>query len=189
MKKYKIITNSRFFLFSIFIVMLSGCAAPPEQPDVFLIQKQAAKAYQTKNWKLAEEKYSYLLSLSPNVVEVWFRLGNIYAHTQKPEKAIMAYREAVVRQPTYDKAWHNFGLMSLRKTTALYLEMLKNMEESSPLYQQAKQTADALIKILEQRRKNNRAAATNNSVQNRPKGELSPVKPLVVNKPSTGNKE
>ncbi len=158
MKKCKILNNIRLTFLSAVVLTLTACAASPVQPDVLAIGKQAAKAYQDKNWALAEQKYSYLISQSPNVAEIWFRLGNIYAYTNKPEKAIIAYREAVVRQPAYGKAWHNLGLISLKQTTALYLEMLKNIKNSSPLYAQVKQTADALIKILEQRRANSKAA-------------------------------
>ncbi len=158
MNKYKILKNSRLLLFGTVVLTLTACATPPAQPDIFKIEKQAAKAYQEKNWALAEEKYSYLISQSPNVAEIWFRLGNIYAHTKKPEKAITAYREAVIRQPEYSKAWHNLGIISLRQTTALYLEMLKNIKDSSPLYAHAKKTADALIKILEQRREKSKTA-------------------------------
>ncbi len=139
-------------------LMMTACAIQPKQTSVFELEQQASKAYVDKQWKLAEEKYSELISLSPGTAEIWFRLANIYAHTKKPEKAITAYREAIIRKPDYGKAWYNLGVISIQQTTSIYIEMLKHLNPDSKHYKQAKQTVEALINILEQRRAAGRGA-------------------------------
>ena len=133
-------------------LMLAACATQQKQINVFELEEQASKAYVDKKWKLAENKYSELISLSPGTAEIWFRLANVYAHTKKPEKAISAYREAVVRKPEYGKAWYNLGIISLQQTTAIYIEMLKHLKPNSKHYKLAKQMTEALINTLEKRR-------------------------------------
>ena len=133
---------------------MTACATQQKQYSIFEIEKQASKAYVSKKWKVAEQKYSELISRAPGTAEIWFRLGNIYAHTKRPAKAVLAYQEAVVRQPEYDKAWHNMGIVSLQQTTSIFLEMLNHLKPDSERYRQAKKTAEELVKILETRRKN-----------------------------------
>jgi len=137
-------------------LMMTACATSQKQTSVFELEHQASKAYVDKKWQIAEEKYSELISLSPGTAEIWFRLANIYAHTKKPEKAILAYREAVVRRPDYGKAWHNLGIISLQQTTSIYIEMIKHLKPSSIHFKRAKQTAEALLSVLEQRRQVNK---------------------------------
>lgn len=153
--------------------MIACAVQPPQQQDVLALEKEADLAYKAKKWQEAEEKYTQLIVLTPNTAEVWFRLGNIYAHTKKPNKAVAAYREAVVRHPAYAKAWNNLGVMSLRQTTALYLEMLTHLEYNSKQYKQAKEIAKGLVELVEKRRKYN--VQKDNTFTIKPSGNSEPV--------------
>ncbi|HEB59101.1 MAG TPA: tetratricopeptide repeat protein [Gammaproteobacteria bacterium] len=134
------------------LILLSACAGNEVRTeDVAQLQRDAAHAYQLKKWKEAETAYVRLASLLPGEPMLWFRLGNVYAHTHQPEKSIAAYREALIRDPKMIKAWHNMGVMSLRSTTHLFIEMVQHLEPDDPLYEKSVATAEALIKIMKQR--------------------------------------
>lgn len=136
----------------IFIILnLNACASqPPAEPkyNVYDLEKEATEAYIKKNWKLAEEKLSLLISVSPGSADTWFMLGNLYTRTSRPDNAIAAYKEAVVRRPGFEKAWRNMGIVSLKKMTHLYIEMLENLNQNSVTYIQAKKTSEALLNLI-----------------------------------------
>jgi len=162
MKYKKIIKISAISAF----LMLNACASQPTKPkyDVYKLGGEAEKAYKNKNWKVAEEKYSALILVSPGEAEFWLRIGNIYARTSRPEKAIAAYEEALVRRPGYKKAWRNLGVLSLRKTTHFYMEMLKFLEPESLMYIRAKKTSEVLIKLIEKNQAKNKITNSNSGI-------------------------
>ena len=134
-------------------LLMSACASQANKAGVsknlvYDLGKEAALAYKNKNWKVAEEKYSLLIAESPGTAEIWFKLGNVFARTSRPDKAIAAYKEAVVRKPEYEQAWRNLGIISLRKTTHLYIEMLQHLSDSSESYIRAKKTSEVLLKLI-----------------------------------------
>lgn len=136
---------------------MSGCASQQIDPeyDAYKLGNEATIAYKNKNWKVAEKKLSLLISVSPGTVETWFMLGNLYARTSRPDKAIAAYKEAVLRRPGYEKAWRNLGIVSLRKTTHLYIEMLQHLNHDSVNYINAKKTSEVLLKLIKKNKTNN----------------------------------
>ena len=143
------------FLIVLMALFLTACASNEVKPvQIPELQREAARAYQLKNWKEAEERYAELVNLLPGEAMLWFRLGNVYAHTHKPDEAIAAYKEALVRDPKLSKAWHNMSVMSLRQTTHLFIEMVKYLEPDDPLYKKAVSTAEALIVVMKQRQEN-----------------------------------
>lgn len=139
----------KFILINLLLLM-TACALAPEEAeyDAYQLGKEALEAYNKKDWKVAEEKFGLLISISPSTVENWFKLGNIYARSDRPEKAIAAYKEAVLRRPGYEKAWRNLGIVSLRKTTHLYIEMLQYLKSDSLSYVRAKKTSEVLLKLI-----------------------------------------
>ena len=131
-----------------------GCATTQKPVDINLVMNQAQQAYKAKDWKTSEIKFAQLISLVPNEAEFWFKLGNVYAHTNRPAKAITAYKEVVIRKPKLSKAWHNLSLMSLRQTTHLFIEMLQYLNPNDPVFITAKQSVNDLLAILKKRRTN-----------------------------------
>lgn len=78
------------------------------------LMTQAAFAYSTESWEDAEKYYLALTRIEPQIAKYWFRLGNIYVNTSRPDHAIKAYEQAIVVAPDHGKARHNLGMVHLR---------------------------------------------------------------------------
>ena len=146
----------------IFILLsLGACASQPKEPqyNVYTLEEEATKAYKSKDWKLAEEKLSILISVSPGSADTWFMLGNLYARTSRPDNAIVAYKEAVLRRPGFDRAWRHLGIVSLTKTTHFYIEMLQHLDRNSLTYINAKKTNEVLLKLIKKNKQINKSNA------------------------------
>lgn len=140
-------------------LLLNACATQQENIsstiDLVKLGKEAAAAYDNKNWQVAEKKYSQIISESPGLAEMWFRLGNIFARTSRPDKAIAAYKEAVIRQSDFAQAWRNLGIMSLRQTAHIYIEMLQYLDSETENYIRAKKTGGILLKLIKKNQEKN----------------------------------
>lgn len=110
------------------VLVLAGCAggtgamhrgaAGTEGEDLVQVRAAAETAYAAKDWAESEKQYTLLAKRVPIEAENWFRLGNIYARTNRPDAAIAAYRETLVREPEHRKAWYNLGILQLRAAAA-----------------------------------------------------------------------
>lgn len=117
------------------LLVLAGCAgggamhrgaAGTEGEDLVQVRADAEAAYAAKDWTVSEKHYTLLAQRVPVEAENWFRLGNIYARTNRPDAAIAAYRETLVREPEHRKAWYNLGILQLRAAAAS-LEQLQGL--------------------------------------------------------------
>lgn len=117
------------------LLALAGCtgggamhrgAAGTEGEDLVQVRADAEAAYAAKDWAGSEKQYTLLAQRVPVEAENWFRLGNIYARTNRPDAAIAAYRETLVREPEHRKAWYNLGVLQLRAAAAS-LEQLQSL--------------------------------------------------------------
>lgn len=123
-------------------LVLTACTPPadglrdePAVPgDLKQVRELAEKAYAAEDWPASEKYYDALVKQIPMESAYWFRLGNIYARTERPEPAVAAYREALVRAPGNAKAWHNLGVLYLREAASSFAQMSANVEPSDPLY-------------------------------------------------------
>jgi Flp pilus assembly protein TadD len=116
--------------------------------DLLQLQANAAKAYAEGDWRMAEKYFRTLTERVPAEGEFWFRLGNIYARAHRPEEAVTAYKEALLRQDVKSKTWHNMGIVYLRQAANAYTQMLSDMDEQDPLFQRAMVLNEAVLKIL-----------------------------------------
>jgi cytochrome c-type biogenesis protein CcmH/NrfG len=149
---------SRAFLIGAVLTLcagLGGCESqsavkPDEQEhiDPIVLKQQAEDAYQNKEWGLSEERYGQLAKEMPVEPEPWFRLGNIYARTQRPDLAVSAYREALVRDPRHGRAWHNMGVVQLQQAGRSFSEIQQFADESDPLYQRSREMVDAIDDLI-----------------------------------------
>jgi cytochrome c-type biogenesis protein CcmH/NrfG len=136
-------------------VSLAGCATgsltakdDPESRDYLLLKDQADQAYIKKQYEIAATKYLHLTRTVPRDAEVWFRLGNIYARTHRPEEAIKAYRESVLRDPTFSKAWHNMGIVHMRQAANAYLSLQKHAKPDDPIKDIALRRLNGLYELM-----------------------------------------
>ncbi|MFT5032288.1 MAG: tetratricopeptide (TPR) repeat protein [Bermanella sp.] len=116
------------------IVMLQGCAGTTlEQFDKSLeLERHANSFYVRGEYLQAHVLYQELVTESPNMAEYWFRLGNCNVHLNRPSQAMEAYREAIVREPSYSKAWYNLAMLQAKAVGHTVAEMSQNVPADDP---------------------------------------------------------
>ncbi len=120
------------------------------KPDLVEIRKQADIAYANEDLVTSEKNYAILIKELPEEAEHWFRLGNIYVRTNRPYAAISLYREAVLRDPKFAKAWYNMGIIQLKQTAYSLNEMLIYTDKEDPLYSKAETMLEEIKSIVEE---------------------------------------
>ena len=114
------------------------------------IQNKADTDYLNDDLKASEEGYLILIKEMPKLALHWFRLGNIYVRTNRPAAAISLYREAVLRDPKYSKAWYNLSIVQLKQTAYSLNEMLLYTKFDDPLYSKATKMLEGIQTIIKQ---------------------------------------
>ena len=138
----------------LFVMLLTACVSNPKQPasagqDLLPLRREAASAYQSKDYAKALPLYETLVQRVPTDALLWFRLGNLRARLKQPDQAILAYRRAVELNPALDKAWHNMSILYLRQATNSLTQMLQHTDPRGPLYSRALKLSDGVIRLLE----------------------------------------
>ncbi len=118
--------------------------------DFFVLKKETDEAYINDDLITSEKGYEILVREMPIVAENWFRLANIYVRTNRPAAAIDLYREALVRDPKYSKAWYNLSIVQLKQTAYSLSEMLNYTSSDDPLYDKAKSLLEGIQTIIDQ---------------------------------------
>lgn len=157
---------------------LAGCSRSPTQQatpaveiDASQIRNQAEAAYAAGEWREAGQRYEQLIKVIPQESRLWFRLGNIYARTERPDAAIRAYREALVRDAADGKAWFNMGIVQLRQAANSFLKMQSHVDGDDAIAVQGKQAYDAVMAIL--------GGGGNTSGTAEPQATASPARPAI----------
>lgn len=108
------------WLIVVLALALGGCAgagrakdAPGDGRNALTLLHQADAAYAKGAWAQAESRYRAVIRRVPQDPYAWFKLGNLFTRTGRPDEAIYAYREALVRNGKYGKAYHNLGIAYL----------------------------------------------------------------------------
>ena len=109
----------------------------------------AEAAYEAKDWQAAEQHYVTVTKRIPDEAHPWFRLGNIYARTERPDFAVRAYKEALIREPQLSKAWYNMGLVQLRQSANSFLQMRTHTPDNSAQRARADAMYEALIEFIQ----------------------------------------
>ncbi|MBT7950315.1 MAG: tetratricopeptide repeat protein, partial [Gammaproteobacteria bacterium] len=91
-----------------------------------------------------------LLQQLPDIPLHWFRLANIYVRTNRPDAAVKLYREAVLRDPKYAKAWFNLSIVQLKQSAYSLNEMLLYVDRNDPMYSKGKKLLDGIQGIIQQ---------------------------------------
>ncbi len=157
-------TNNFLIQLSIAIVILANLTAcnttatkpegqvvdKPSDIDLLELRNSADKAYFDNDLVSSGEDYEILVKEMPEEALHWYRLANIYVRTNRPQAAINLYREAVIRDPKYTKAWYNLSVVQLKQTAYSLNEMLHYADETDPLYNKAKDMLDDIKNIIRQ---------------------------------------
>jgi tetratricopeptide (TPR) repeat protein len=118
--------------------------------DYFELKEKTDQAYMNDDLVTSEKGYEILIQDVPTEAENWFRLGNIYVRTNRPVAAINLYREAVLRDPKYSKAWYNLSIVQLKQTAYSLNEMLLYTDINDPLHTKAKEMLVGIEAIIKQ---------------------------------------
>jgi cytochrome c-type biogenesis protein CcmH/NrfG len=150
--------RSRIIITIILLLSLAACGqigtkkenSENSKPDLLELQKQADASYLDDDMAASERGYQILVREIPQIAEHWFRLGNIYVRTNRPVAAVNLYREAVLRDPKFAKAWFNMSIVQLKQSAYSLNEMLLYVDENHPMYSKAKGLFDGIQSIIEQ---------------------------------------
>jgi len=152
-------TLAKYLLAVLIMALLSGCLTLSNDEeddgkvDYFVLKNQADKAYKNRDYKNAEKHYLKITKGVARDPEAWFKLGNIYARTQRPKLAVRAYQEAVVRDTKLTKAWNNLAVVYLRQALNAYTSMVEHAEANDPLLEKARQRLEKIYDIVGESKK------------------------------------
>lgn len=124
-----------------------GCAAAPEIPqrsDLFQLTNEAQLAYERGEDARAEQLYKALARQTPNDHEIWFRLGNLYARSHKPDAAADAYQRALQINGADARVWYNLGVIRLRQGWMSLIQAYNFSPDGDPVNKEA----DGMIQFL-----------------------------------------
>lgn len=146
------------------VVLLGGCArsggtrdeprtpaapaATPSGEDALTLSRLASEAYAKQDWATSERHYVALTTKVPADVEPWFKLGNIYARTDRFDLAVRAYREVLVRDTRHARAWHNMGVVQLRQAARTFEELQKYAAPDDPLASRGTELGRDIARML-----------------------------------------
>ncbi len=138
----------------ILLLSLLGCNNPlvrktDNETNVFEVERQAEQAYEEQDWRKSEQFYTLLLvQRIPENAKHWFRLGNVYARTQRPDAAVVAYREALLRDPKMSKAWFNMGVLQLKQAANSFDELQSYIDMEDPLYTKGRKIFTGIVELI-----------------------------------------
>jgi cytochrome c-type biogenesis protein CcmH/NrfG len=145
----------RYALLLLLVLCLSACAGglgarnkAGEEMDLFQVRHAAEVSYAAKDYAESEKHYALLTQKMPVEAENWFRLGNIYARTNRPDTAIAAYKEALVRAPDYSKAWFNMAILQLNTAASSLIELQKSAPPEDPIVERSRDILKGLQGLI-----------------------------------------
>ena len=127
---------------------VSSPAGRHSADDVKSAATRAEESYAKGDWRTAAEAYRVLVDAMPQDANLWFRYANALTRADQPDQAVRAYREVLVRDARYSKAWFNMGIVQLREAANSFQHMQGNIAPDDPMGVQARQAYAAVMKIL-----------------------------------------
>ena len=165
---------------------VSPSSEPSETAQILALAEQA---YQAKDWQTAETNYVKITRAIPKEAHPWFRLGNIYARTERPEFAVRAYKEALLRDSSLSKAWYNMGLIQLRQSANSFLQMRSYTPDNSQAQNRADAMYEAIIAVIKNGPNQTRAYAQDDVPTNEPAWIAIPDENLSSAEPNASSED
>jgi Flp pilus assembly protein TadD len=119
---------------------LAACATD----DVYEMHQSALLAYESGADARAEALYQGLARSAPNDPETWLRLGNLYARSNRPDKAGEAYERGLLLAPGDARLWYNLGIIRQRQAHAAFIMAHQYIDDADPLQAKAKAMIERL---------------------------------------------
>lgn len=133
-----------------FMVLLMSVVVGCASKNLEMSQKTAYTAYKEKDYATAAESFATLVEKIPQDADLWFRLGNSYARTSRPQKAVTAFENALLRDPTMSKAWYNMGITYLQQSLKAFVDMDLYVDSQDPVAIHGKQLQEQIFLLLEE---------------------------------------
>jgi tetratricopeptide (TPR) repeat protein len=147
----------KFITVLLLVTNLSGCNTAgiketdgAAKIDLLVLREEADSAYLNGDLATSEKHYETLVREIPEEALHWYRLANIYVRTNRPYAAINLYREAVIRDPEFSKAWYNMAIVQLKQTAFSLNEMLVYTDRHDPLYSKAATMLEEIKAIIKE---------------------------------------
>ena len=122
------------------IPFLAACATD----DIYEAHQSALQAYESGADARAEALYIGLTRSAPNDPETWLRLGNLYARSNRPDKAGEAYERGLLLAPGDARLWYNLGIIRQRQAHAAFIMANQYIDDADPLLTKAKAMIERL---------------------------------------------
>lgn len=132
--------------------LLGGCAQSPvdEVKQTFSMKAQADAYYAKRDCANAMPLYRRLNDDIPNYTEGWLRIGNCQVFLNNLDDAVLAYRQAIARDPGYVKAWHNLAQVQARMLGQTVSEMYRSVDPTDPMAKEVRRFAMEVLDAFEQ---------------------------------------
>lgn len=135
---------------ALLMLVLGGCTSTVPHREVravLALQQQAEAAYARGDMAQALSVYRVLIDQVPDDETVWFRLGNIYARIDQPQDAVASYQQALQRDASHAKAWHNLGVVLLQQAQEAFSRSEQLARGDTILRERSRTAAHAIGRI------------------------------------------
>ncbi|WP_105259200.1 tetratricopeptide repeat protein [Pseudoalteromonas sp. T1lg88] len=133
-------------------LLLTGCASSQSKGDaeklnLVQLENQAETAYVAGHLDMAEGMYRQLLTVKEGYAPAWFRLGNIYARTNRLNAAVSAYQRCIQIDNEHEKAWFNLAVTRMRQSTNVIIQAQEHVTGDSMIKAQMDELFIQLMKL------------------------------------------
>ncbi len=125
---------------------LSGTTELPQRSDLFQLSNDAQLAYEAGEDARAEKLYMAMARQTPGDPEIWFRLGNLYARSNRPDAAADAYQRVLSINGNEPRAWYNLSIVRLRQGWAALIQANNYSAAGDVINQESSQIIEHLEK-------------------------------------------
>lgn len=139
----------RYLIYFLFFLLVSGCSTHTgHNYELSLTQsKEAFSHYKNGNYGEAVKQFEFLTSEVPKDANFWFYLGNSYFKNNQPQQAIIAYENAIIRDPKLSKGWYNLGLVHIRQAQQVFMDMQEYVPLNDPVKELSEKKLEKLLEL------------------------------------------
>ncbi len=142
-----------FVILFLLLTVFSGCthraSKPSNEQQADQLRQCAEEAYRNDNLARSERCYQRLSEAVSYTAADWYRLGNIYARTQRPSAAVSAYREAVNLDPSMADAWYNLGIVQLQGAVKSFLALQEHANADNPRHANSSRMIKGILQLID----------------------------------------
>ena len=129
---------------------LWGCASTAQQTkSLVVLMEKANLAYEQGQCEQAIELYRQLADGLRDDVDSLLRMGNCQVRLQRLDEAVQTYREAISRDPSFVKAWHNLTQVQARQLAQTVTQMSANIDPTDPASNRIRVLSERILDAIE----------------------------------------